>query len=153
MTLPLGPLEELPGWMWAVPYRGDRVPGVALRKTVRDGANCQLWAYAVLGHFGVDVPALRSDELWADERSTLRAAHPQPLDLVLFNNCDEPYGAHVGVWTGVAVAHLCREVGRPTVWPVDEFAARARYATCLGYKRPRQDASRLVQGPGPTHGR
>lgn len=137
----LGPLQDLPTWMWAVPYRGNRVPGIARRDTVRDGANCQLWAYAVLDHFGIDVPDLRSDELWADERSTLRATRPQPLDLVLFNDRDEPHGAHVGIWTGAAIAHLCREVGRPTVWSADQFATRARYATRLGFKRPRQGAA------------
>jgi hypothetical protein len=45
-------------------------------------------------------------------------------------------GAHVGIWTGEAVAHLCQEVGRPTVWSQADLDARARYATRIGFKRP-----------------
>ncbi|BDM70963.1 hypothetical protein HEK616_44500 [Streptomyces nigrescens] len=107
------------------------------------GANCQRYAYAVLRHFGLWVPPLRSAELWADTRTTRRAGRPRPLDLVLFDagpDQDRPegYGAHVGVHLGPdAVLHLCREVGRPAVWRYADFAARARYARFLGAKRVR----------------
>lgn len=107
------------------------------------GANCQRYAYAVLRHFGLGVPPLRSAELWADTRATRRAGRPRPLDLVLFDagpNGDRPegYGAHVGVHLGPdAVLHLCREVGRPAVWCYADFAARTRYARFLGIKRVR----------------
>lgn len=106
-----------------------------------DGANCQRYAYAVLGHFGLLIPPLRSAELWADERATRRAGRPRPLDLVLFDGGPvagrpEGYGAHVGVHLGPdQVLHLCREVGRPAVWRYADFAARARYARLLGAKR------------------
>ncbi|MFG2888735.1 cell wall hydrolase [Streptomyces sp. NPDC048248] len=106
-----------------------------------EGANCQLYAYAVLGHFGLVVPALRSSELWADDRATRRVERLRPLDLVLFDAGpaeDRPagYGAHVGVHVGGdAVLHLCREVGRPAVWSYADFAARPRYARFLGAKR------------------
>ncbi|MGW2407118.1 cell wall hydrolase [Streptomyces sp. NPDC001739] len=107
------------------------------------GANCQRYAYAVLRHFGLEVPPLRSAELWADTLATRRAGRPRPLDLVLFDagpNGDRPegYGAHVGVHLGPdAVLHLCREVGRPAVWRYADFAARTRYARFLGVKRVR----------------
>ncbi|MEU9499615.1 cell wall hydrolase [Streptomyces sp. NPDC048196] len=107
------------------------------------GANCQRYAYAVLRHFGLEVPPLRSAELWADTVATRRAGRPRPLDLVLFDagpNRDRPegYGAHVGVHLGPdAVLHLCREVGRPAVWCFADFAARTRYARFLGVKRVR----------------
>jgi hypothetical protein len=132
----IGPLAELPDWYWEVPYMAGRVPGGAPRQALRDGANCQLWAYGVLDHFGFAMPAFRSDALWSDGQATRRVVEPQPLDLVLYNGSSEPYGAHVGIWTGEAVAHLCLEVGRPTVWPEAEFEARPRYATRLGFKRP-----------------
>lgn len=131
----LGPLIGLPEWFWNVPYREERVPGRVTRGNLRDGANCQLWAYEVLDHFGIVVPDLRSDELWNDGQATERVDEPRPLDLVLYNHSNEPYGAHVGIWTGDAVAHLCREVGRPTVWSQADFDARARYATRIGFKR------------------
>ncbi|GAB7029766.1 cell wall hydrolase [Streptomyces sp. NPDC021749] len=108
-----------------------------------EGANCQRYAYAVLRHFGLWVPPLRSAELWADTRATRQAGRPRPLDLVLFDagpvrGRPEGYGAHVGVHLGLdAVLHLCREVGRPAVWRYGDFAARARYARFLGAKRLR----------------
>ena len=60
----LGPLAELPDWYWRVPYVSERVPGVLPRGQLMRGANCQLWAYEVLDHFGFAVPDLRSDDLW-----------------------------------------------------------------------------------------
>ncbi|PJJ05759.1 hypothetical protein BX264_6231 [Streptomyces sp. 2333.5] len=105
------------------------------------GANCQRYAYAVLRHFGLLVPPLRSAELWADDRATRRAGSPQPLDLVLFDAgpaAGRPpgYGAHVGVHLGPdQVLHLCREAGRPAVWRYADFAARPRYRRFLGAKR------------------
>ena len=62
--------------------------------------------------------------------------HAEVLDLVLFNRSEDPYGAHVGLWTGEAVAHLCEEVGHPVVWHQSEFDARERYAVRVGFKRP-----------------
>ncbi|MEU9125696.1 cell wall hydrolase [Streptomyces sp. NPDC048506] len=105
------------------------------------GANCQRYAYAVLHHFGLLVPPLRSAELWADGAATRRVGRPRPLDLVLFDGGPvagrpEGYGAHVGVHLGPdQVLHLCREVGRPVVWRYADFAVRARYARLLGTKR------------------
>ncbi|MFJ8672433.1 cell wall hydrolase [Streptomyces sp. NPDC093589] len=105
------------------------------------GANCQRYAYAVLGHFGLRIPPLRSAELWADTAATRRAHPPHHLDLVLFDAGPVPgrppgYGAHVGVhWAPDQVLHLCREGGVPVVWSYADFAARPRYARFLGAKR------------------
>src|SRR5437762_2304449 len=88
---------------------------VRKRRGLGDGANCQRYAYAVLRHFGLSVPPLRSAELWADERATVRAERPRPLDLVLFDGGPAEgrptgYGAHVGVHLAPAlVLHLCKE--------------------------------------------
>jgi hypothetical protein len=131
----LGPLAALPHWYWEVPYVGNRFPGAVPRGQLGEGANCQLWAYEVLDHFGFAVPDHRSDELWYDKLATRRVEEPEPLDLVLYKGDGDPYGAHVGVWTGDAVAHLCAEVGRPIVWPQAEFDARPRYAVRIGFKR------------------
>jgi hypothetical protein len=132
----LGLLADLPDRYWNVPYAGERAPGRAPRGDLTRGANCQLWAYDVLAHFGLVVPDLRSDELWHDTSATRRVDVPEPLDLVLYNARDDPYGAHVGLWAGEGVAHLCKEVGRPAVWHEREFAARPRYAVRIGFKRP-----------------
>lgn len=133
----LGPLAALPRSYWDVPYVGARHPGAVPRGEVDKGANCQLWAYEVLAHFGLHLPDLRSDELWSDDASTEQVSEPRPLDLLLYNGTDDSFGAHVGLWTGTAVAHLCEEVGVPVVWPQAEFDARPRYAVRIGFKRPR----------------
>lgn len=132
-------LHQLPSDFWTVPYVGSRFPGasaVAERPGLAEGANCQLFAYEVLRHFGLAAPALRSSDLWADTRATVRVAVAQPLDLVLFNATDDAYGAHVGVSVGEGrVLHLCAEVGRPAVWEMTEFASRRRYRVLIGVKR------------------
>lgn len=129
----------LPVWLWKVPYVGTAHPQAVPRPSVRDGANCQLFAYEVLGLHGLVVPDLWSSELWEDEELTCRVDDPKPLDLVLFSEDLQSYGAHVGVVVGEdLVLHLCREVGHPVVWTMAEFASRPRYAVRLGFKRVRQ---------------
>ncbi|PJN41952.1 cell wall hydrolase [Streptomyces sp. CB02959] len=150
--------DALPGALRNVAYSGARHPGAGTPECpsrpagpgaagpgappdLGGGANCQRYAYTVLGHFGLRVPPLRSAELWADRTATRRAVVPEPLDLVLFDAgsvAGRPagYGAHVGVHLGPdRVLHLCREVGRPVVWSYADFAARPRYARFLGAKR------------------
>jgi cell wall-associated NlpC family hydrolase len=132
-------LRRLPTAFWTVPYAGSRFPGspaVAARPGLAAGANCQLFAYEVLRHFGLTPPDLRSSDLWTDTRSTVRVSVALPLDLLLFNATDDAYGAHVGVWVDDGrVLHLCAEVGRPAVWGMTEFAERERYRVLVGVKR------------------
>ncbi|WP_433171887.1 NlpC/P60 family protein [Actinoallomurus sp. CA-150999] len=105
-------------------------PGIA------DGANCQLFAYEVLRHFGLEVPAFRSSELWADTEATKRVSAARPLDLILFNATSDAWGAHVGIWAGHdQILHLSSEIGHPAVWRMNDFAARDRYRTVIGIKR------------------
>lgn len=141
-------LPRLPTAFWTVPYVGSRFPGsaaVAERPGLAAGANCQLFAYAVLRHFGLAPPALRSSDLWHDTEATVRVPAAAPLDLLLFNATDDPYGAHVGVCVGTdAVLHLSAEVGRPAVWSPADFAARPRYRVLIGVKRVHPDEP----GPG-----
>ena len=127
------------GWppnVLAVPYVGSAAPGKARLGSWLEGANCQLFAYGVLGLFGLACPALPSSKLWHDLDSTVIPEQPGPLDLVLFNATKDPWGAHLGVWMAPdEVFHLCKEVGAPVVWPMAEFSRRARYATTVGVKR------------------
>jgi hypothetical protein len=81
-------LDRLPASFWEVRYVGARFPGSpAVRREpgLAPGANCQLYAYEVARHFGLDPPDLRSSELWADTTATARVEQPQALDLVLFS--------------------------------------------------------------------
>lgn len=101
-----------------------------------DGSNCQRFAYGVLGLFGLACPPLRSSELWADVDATVTVDRPAALDLVLFNATNDAYGAHVGVWIAPgAVLHLCREIGYPAAWTLENFARRSRYSSLVGFKR------------------
>ncbi len=130
---------DLPDSFWEVRYVGARYPGspaVRARPGLAEGANCQLFAYEVLRHFGLTPPELRSSELWADERCSVRVAVPRELDLVLVNATRDAWGAHVGVWAGRnQVLHLCAEVGRPALWDMTEFASRPGYRVVVGFKR------------------
>ncbi|GAA1090050.1 hydrolase [Kitasatospora arboriphila] len=130
---------QLPAGFWQVPYAGARFPGsraVAERPGLEHGANCQLFARAVLARSGLLVPALRSSELWEDTASTVRVAEPNARDLLFFGRDEDPWGAHVGVHAGgETVLHLCAEVGRPALWTLADFAARERYRVLLGAKR------------------
>ncbi|MFD9129063.1 hydrolase [Kitasatospora sp. NPDC059571] len=132
-------LTDLPAAFWAVPYAAARYPGsqaVAELPGLAPGANCQLFAYAVLAHYGLHVPEFRSSELWEDTAATVRVTAPRPLDLLLFNGTDDAYGAHVGICAGEdRVLHLCAEAGRPAVWSGADFAARERYRVLVGVKR------------------
>nr|WP_229919373.1 hydrolase [Streptomyces minutiscleroticus] len=138
-------LERLPDAFWRTPYVGARFPGspaVRDRPGLAEGANCQLFAYEVLRHFGRAPRPWRSSDLWADTLLTRRVPVGEPLDLVLFNATRDPYGAHVGVVVGEGrVLHLCAEAGRPAVWGRAEFAARERYRTLIGFKRMAPDAA------------
>lgn len=133
-------LKDLPAALWDVPYDGDRYPGAVPRGQVELGANCQLFAYEVLSHFGFTLPDLRSDELWRDTEATQVVLVPQPLDLVLVHDRQQAWGAHVGVMVSATEAvHLSKEVGRPAVWTLAQFAATPRFANLIGFKRPRKD--------------
>ncbi|MFI1584892.1 cell wall hydrolase [Embleya sp. NPDC020630] len=133
---------DLPVRFRDVAYVYARHPEAVAAGDLGGGANCQLYAYAFLGHYGLYVPPLRSSELWAEE-VTRRVVEFAPLDLLLFDGGPRPdrapgYGAHVGVFLGHGrVLHLCREVGRPAIWGFADFAARPAYARLLGAKRCR----------------
>lgn len=134
-------LEFLPPHLRAVPYVYARHPGATAPGDVSNGANCQLYAYAVLAHFGLHVPPMHSSGLWADRDATQVVRDPQPMDLLLFDggrkpDLEEGYAAHIAVHVGPdQVLHLCQEVGVPIVWSYADFAARPRYSRLLGAKR------------------
>lgn len=135
-TLPVL-VKDLPAWFWDVPYDGARYPGAVPRGELALGANCQLFAYEVLAQFGFAIPDLRSAELWRDTDATRVVLEPQPLDLVLFHDREQAWGAHVGlVCSDTEVVHLSQDVGRPAVWTFAQFAATPRFANLIGFKRP-----------------
>ncbi|MCW2601490.1 MAG: Cell wall-associated hydrolase [Frankiales bacterium] len=130
-------LRDLPTWFWEVPFVASRSPGAVARSGLRQGGNSQLFAYEVLAHFGFRIPDVRSAELWRDTDATRVVLESRPLDLALFHDREQAWGAHVGVVVSdTEVLHLCAEVGTPTIWSWDDFASRTRYAHLIGFKRP-----------------
>ena len=141
------PPEGWPVGLWSVPYLASAVPGSGTPLSWLEGSNCQRFAYGVLTLFGLKCPSLRSSELWEDTVGTVVVDPPQPLDLAFFNKDRNPFGAHIGLWVAEdEVLHLSREVGRPTVWTLDEFQRRPNYRMLIGSKRVLKDA-RLRAGP------
>ena len=126
--------DRLPPQFRTVPYEGSRIPDGD--NDLAAGANCQRFAYAVLAQFGIVLPPWRSSELWADTELTQRVTDFEPLDLLLFGPAGEPFGAHVAVYAGEGRAlHLCKSVGHPVVWLVEQFATRPEYRVLIGGKR------------------
>lgn len=125
-----------PAWASEAVYDPAMFPGARGGLPEGPGGNCQTFAYAVLGAFGIVTPPLRSSELW----DHAGFGHPslddlRQLDLVLFS-AGGAYGAHVTVWMAPdELLHLSREVGRPAVWSFAEFARRERYRELVGAVR------------------
>lgn len=132
------PVLGVPEPFMAVRYNGARYPGAAsgADADLSAGANCQLFAYALLRHFGLEVPPLRSSELWADTSHTEHVRDLGPLDLLFWNRTPDLWGAHIGVCLGDKRAvHLTRSVGVPVIWPLSEFGRHPKYRVFLGAKR------------------
>jgi cell wall-associated NlpC family hydrolase len=125
----------LPTWLLEVRYNGKAIPGDG-RRDLSQGANCQLFAYALLAANGIDVPDFRSSELWSDDTATQVVSKLAPLDLLLFNSRHEAYGAHVAVCLGGGeVIHLAKRERLPRIWPLERFAQDSRYSVLIGAKR------------------
>jgi hypothetical protein len=130
-------LKDIPDPYWDVPWDPTRYPGAVPRGELLAGADSNLFAYELLALFGKRIPDLRSAELWRDTDATKVVLVPEPLDLVLFHDREQAFGAHCGVvCSSTEIVHLCKEVGRPAVWTFAQFAATPRYAHVVGYKRP-----------------
>jgi hypothetical protein len=124
---------SIPSQLAAVPYNGAVVPP---SRDLAAGANCQVFAYALLEHHGIAAPWLRSSELWADTRWTITVATFEPLDLLLFHATPDAFGAHVTVYVGDGrVAHLARHHGLPVIERIDELLGQPRYRCSIGGKR------------------
>jgi murein DD-endopeptidase / murein LD-carboxypeptidase len=61
---------EIPDFFWTVEYDGENFPRESVSYQLTGGANCQVFAYAILQHFGIAIPPLRSSDLWADTTFT-----------------------------------------------------------------------------------
>lgn len=109
------PATGWPGWVADAPYVGEAHPLGTRLGPIGSGANCQRYAYELVAMFGRAVPAVRSSELWALDLQHPAREEVRPLDLALFNDTEQAWGAHVAVVTATGLLHLCSEVGRPAL--------------------------------------
>lgn len=129
---------SIPQHFLAVRYNAAHYPGAAGTNGLEGGANCQVFAYELLRHFGKTLPNLRSSNLWEDREFTQVVTELEPLDLLLWNRTPEPWGAHVGVYIGEGSAiHLSKEIGLPVIWKLERFPEEKQYAVFIGAKRIR----------------
>jgi murein DD-endopeptidase / murein LD-carboxypeptidase len=133
---------EIPERFRNVRYIGSNHPGAPARE-LSEGANCQVFAYRLLEHFGVELPPFRSSELWEDSHYTRVVTEFAPLDLLLFHATPDAFGAHVTVYVGEEhVIHLAKHHGLPAVERVTELLSQDRYRCLIGAKR-------AIGRPGP----
>ncbi|WP_417307592.1 hypothetical protein [Devosia sp.] len=130
---------DIPSRFWTVRYVAASIPERE-PYDLSNGANCQLFAYALLAHFGHAVPPFRSSNLWDDKVHTEHVEQPYTaLDLLLFAPQKNAWGAHLAVAMGPHSAiHLSHRIGQPVIWPLDRFQQEADYRILLGAKRLRQ---------------
>ena len=138
---------QIPPQFLAIPYDFDRHPQSAAFDFDL-GANCQLYAFALLLHFGICVPPFRSSDLWEDETHTEAVSDLLPLDLLLFHDNPNAWGAHVAVYIGDnSVVHLSKRVGIPAIATIEEMLADPRYCVLIGAKRVRRAEMRSQPSP------
>lgn len=129
-------LFEIPPAFINVHYDGQRIPNVENQADLTLGANCQLYAYELLRHFGKHPPSLRSSELWSDDCYTKKTTAYTIFDLMFYNKIPQAYGAHVGVYVGNGmVLHLSYAIGHPVIQKHTELLLQAKYACFIGAKR------------------
>jgi cell wall-associated NlpC family hydrolase len=132
----MAPKLTIPAQVLGIPYNAAIHPEVVHPADLSTGANCQVFAYTLLAHFGIAFPPLRSSELWADTDHSSVVTDFQPLDLLLFGKTSDAFGAHVAVHIGEGrTIHLCRAVGWPVERAIEDFATHEKYHVLIGGKR------------------
>ena len=127
---------EIPPHFFDVTYKGAHYPGSPRTNGLEGGANCQVFAYELLRHHGITVPDLRSSDLWEDTEFTAQVTDLQPLDLLLWNKVNDPWGAHMGVYVGEKKAvHLSKKNNTAVIWQLDQFLELPEYSVFIGAKR------------------
>lgn len=127
---------ELPERFHSVSYKSECYPGAKGMDGLKNGANCQQYAYELLRHFGYFVPDLRSSDLWEDKEHTRKIEALEVFDLVLLNHNNQSWGAHIGIYSGEnRILHLSKRIGIPALEALDVMMAREEYRHYIGAKR------------------
>ncbi|MEM6831949.1 MAG: cell wall hydrolase, partial [Bacteroidota bacterium] len=89
---------EIPQYFFETKYNGQHYPGAQGVNGLKGGANCQVFVYQLLIHFGYNpLPDFRSSELWEDTAFTEKVNDIKAMDILFWNNTNESWGAHVGL--------------------------------------------------------
>jgi len=128
---------EIPKWMMEVKYNGRIIPNGKAHDIANTGANCQVFAFHLLRHYGRIVPDFRSSELWEDTTFSKKIIEDyEPLDLLFFHKRNEAYGAHIAIYIGNNQAiHNAKKIGLPIIWDMNTFSKYPEYTFLLGAKR------------------
>ena len=141
-------ISELPERFIQAHYNPSVIPGADYPSNLTLGANCQVYAYELLTHFGLppsQLPAFRSSDLWDDQRYTKKIKPDlsptqqnelEWLDLMLYNHIPDAFGAHVGVYIGKQrVLHLSQANGHPVIQAHTDLLSEDKYCYFIGAKR------------------
>ena len=121
---------------FSVAYKSDRIPGLPDQSDLSLGANCQVFAYELLKCNGLEAGTHRSSELWADETYSEKVSAFKPLDLMLYSENGDSYGAHIGVYLGDGnVIHLSFNNGTAEIIAHTELLKSPKYRYFIGAKR------------------
>jgi len=127
---------KIPNSFQNVKYQSNRIPGVENQSDLSLGANCQVFAYELLKANGLNPSNDRSSELWADESYSKKVTKFEALDILLYSEKGESYGAHVGVYLGSGkIIHLSLENGIPQIIEHLEMLQNPKYRCFVGAKR------------------
>ena len=128
---------EIPPYYFKIPYKDACYPGSEALGDFKDGANCQVFVYELLVHFGYpNMPDFRSSELWEDEIHSQKVNHVEAYDILFWNKTATAWGAHVGLALDAShIIHLSHENGFAEIWPIEKFETKPNYAHFIGSKR------------------
>ena len=132
--------DAIPAQFWRIKYDQDHDGNAPLLPNISESPNCQNFAYALLKHFGYEIPPFRSSDLWEDTQETVVVTGKlQALDLLLFNRTSNPWGAHVALYLGDGKAiHLSKKESKAVIWPFAQFQMLPEYRIFIGAKRLRK---------------
>jgi hypothetical protein len=127
---------KIPKWILEIIYNPKIFPNWEVHDYVKDGANCQVFAYEILKFNWKKVPDLRSSEMWADNKISFEVHDFEKLDLIFFNNSTESYWAHVWlyIWNN-KVIHNTNKTWWVEIWDLEEFRKYEDYQFILWWKR------------------
>lgn len=123
-------------WIMDIKYNPKIFPNWEVHDYIKNGANCQVYAYEILRLNWKNVPDLRSSEMWEDNKFSEKVKSVKILDLLFFNKNNEAWWSHVWlyIWNN-KVIHNTNKTGWVEIWDLEEFKKYEDYKILLWWKR------------------